>query len=227
MRGEYNFQSQYQQSPLSREGGLIKKDWLKFYEPGKVPRDFEWTIQSWDTACKIGDANDYSVCTTWKLIGRNYYLVDVFRERLTYPELKRRAVELFRKFRPFKVMIEDRASGTALIQEIVSEGVYCAEAFNPAPGSDKQARFAAHSIKFENGRVFLPDQAPWLDDYIREITGFPGSKHDDQVDSTSQALESLEPYAHSVAVFNGLESLSNRHYPTEYGGTNWPSLFRY
>jgi predicted phage terminase large subunit-like protein len=226
--GEYNFQSQYQQSPMSREGGLIKKSWLKFYEPGRFPSDvLEWTIQSWDTACKIGDANDFSVCTTWKLIGRDYYLVDVFRERLTYPELKRRAVELFNKFRPFKVVIEDQASGTALIQEIASEGVYCAEAYKRAPGSDKLVRFAAHSIKFENGRVFLPNQTPWLDEYIREITGFPGSKHDDQVDSTSQALESLEPCAKSVAVFKGLEYLSNLHYPTEYGGSDWPRLFRY
>jgi predicted phage terminase large subunit-like protein len=159
--GEYNFQSQYQQSPMSREGGLVKKSWLKFYETGRFPSsDLEWTIQSWDTACKIGDANDYSVCTTWKLIDRDYYLVDVFHERLTYPELKRRAVELFNKFRPFKVVIEDQASGTALIQEIASEGVYCAEAYKPAPGSDKLVRFAAHSIKFENGRVFLPNQRP-------------------------------------------------------------------
>jgi hypothetical protein len=88
-------------------------------------------------------------------------------------------------------------------------------------------RFAAHSIKFENGRVFLPNQAPWVDEYIREITGFPGSKHDDQVDSTSQALEGLEPYAKSVAVFKGLEYLSNLHYPMEYGGSDWPRLFRY
>lgn len=82
--GEYNFQSQYQQSPMSREGGLIRREWIKFYEPGQFPSDFTWTLQSWDTACKIGDANDYSVCTTWKLVGKNYYLVDVFRERLTY-----------------------------------------------------------------------------------------------------------------------------------------------
>ncbi len=216
--GEYNFQSQYQQSPMSREGGLIKKSWLKFYEPGKFPNNFMWTLQSWDTACKIGDANDYSVCTTWKLVGRNYYLVDVFRERLTYPELKKCAVELFRKFNPIKVVIEDQASGTALIQEITSAGVYCAEAFKPAPGSDKLVRFAAHSIKFENGRVFLPHQAPWLDEYVREITGFPGCKHDDQVDSTSQALESLEPYASSLAVFEGLKRLSSIYCAIERSG---------
>lgn len=203
--GEYNFQSQYQQSPLSREGSLIRKEWLRYYEPGKLPQDFEWIFQSWDTACKVGDANDYSVCTTWKAIGSNFYLIDVYRQRMTYPQLKRRAVELYNRFDPSKVLIEDQASGTALIQELRAEGIYCIEAYKPSPGSDKIARFAAQAIKFENGRVFLPKEAPWLDDYIREITGFPGSKHDDQVDSTSQALECLTPMANSVGAFAGLD----------------------
>ena len=82
----------------------------------------------------------------------------------------------------------------------------------PAPGSDKLARFAAHSIVFEAGRVLLPSQAPWLEEYIREITGFPGAKHDDQVDSTSQALENLNKQAKSDAFWNGLSSyLASRY----------------
>jgi predicted phage terminase large subunit-like protein len=216
--GEYNFQSQYQQSPMSREGGIVKREWLKFYEPGKFPSDFEWTIQSWDTACKTGDSNDFSVCTTWKLVGMQYFLIDVFRKRLTYPELKRCAIELFSKYRPTEVVIEDQASGTALIQELQDGGIYNIERYKPAPGSDKLTRFAAQSIKFENGKVFLPKDAPWLEEYIREITGFPGTKHDDQVDSTSQALESLARRAQSVAVFQGLERFYSRRYPIEYGG---------
>jgi predicted phage terminase large subunit-like protein len=214
--GEYNFQSQYQQSPMSREGGIVKREWLQFYESGKFPSDFEWTFQSWDTACKTGDSNDFSVCTTWKLVGMQYFLIDVFRKRLTYPELKRCAVELFGKYQPTKVVIEDQASGTALIQELQEGGIYCIERYKPAPGSDKLSRFAAQSIKFENGKIFLPKDAPWLDEYIREITGFPGTKHDDQVDSTSQALESLASRAHSVAVFHGLERFYSRRYPIEY-----------
>jgi len=210
--GEYNFQSQYQQSPMSREGGIVKREWLRFYEPGKFPQDFSCIIQSWDTAYKVGDANDYSVCTTWKLVGRDFYLIDVFRQRLTYPQLKRAAVELFRRYHPTAVVIEDQASGTALIQELESEGVYCIERYKPAPGSDKLARFAAHSIVFEAGRVLLPSQAPWLEEYIREITGFPGAKHDDQVDSTSQALENLNKQAKSDAFWNGLSSyLASRY----------------
>jgi predicted phage terminase large subunit-like protein len=187
--GEYTFQSQYQQDPMSREGGLIKKDWLSYYE--QAPKDFWYKLQSWDTASKCGDMNSYSVCTTWGVSNNNFYLLDVCRERLTYPQLKRKAGELFRKFDPSKVLIEDKSSGIPLIQELQSEGLYCLEACRSEPGRDKQMRLAEQSIKFEGGRVYLPEQAPWFDEYIREITGFPGSKYDDQVDSTTQALEFL------------------------------------
>lgn len=197
--GEYIYQSQYQQSPAAREGGVVKKAWLKFYDPTPaLSTKFWWSVQSWDTACKAGGANDYSVCTTWKLLEGDFYLVDVFRERLTYPDLKRAAVDLFNKHQPLKVLIEDQASGTALIQELSREGVYCIEPISTPPGSDKYTRLAAQSIKFENGRVFLPLGAPWLDKYIHEITSFPGAKHDDQVDSTTQALEFLAPVANFV-----------------------------
>ena len=188
--GDYNFQSQYQQNPVPLEGGLIKKEWLKFYEPEKVPNDF-YVLQSWDTANNCGELNDYSVCTTWGLFHMDFYLLDVYRKRVTFPQLKRAVGELFRKFHPQKVMIEEKSSGISLIQELKSEGVYFIEPYKPAPGSDKIMRLGAQSIKFENGRVFLPRQAPWLDDYERELTGFPGTKYDDQVDSTSQALDFL------------------------------------
>ena len=200
---EYNFQSQYQQAPTTREGGVVKRAWLKFYEPGERPRDYFKLIQSWDTACKSGDRNDWSVCTTWMVAGGNFYLLDLFRARLNYPELKRKAIELFKKYDPEKVLIEDRASGMMLIQELKGEGVYCVEPYSPAPGSDKQTRFAAHAMKFEGGKILLPQEAPWLEDYIAEITGFPGSKHDDQVDSTSQALEFLSTAARLSAPFVG------------------------
>jgi predicted phage terminase large subunit-like protein len=187
--GEYIFQSQYQQNPTSREGGLIKRDWFRYYD--QVPRDIWFLLQSWDTASKCGEMNSYSVCTTWGVFDNYFYLLDVHRERLTYPQLKRRAGELFRRFDPWKVLIEDKASGISLIQEFRAEGLYCIEACKPEPGRDKHVRLGEQSIKFESGRVYLPKQAPWLDEYIREITGFPGSKHDDQVDSTTQALEFL------------------------------------
>lgn len=191
--GEYNFNSQYQQSPTSRDGGMVKREWLKFYD--SRPRGYSTVAQSWDTACKSGDANDWSVCTTWMVCDGNYYLIHVSRERLNYPDLKRKAVELFTLHQPDKVYIEDRASGMALIQELKGEGVYCVQSYTPAPGSDKRVRFAAQAMKFESGKVLLPREANWLEAYIAEITGFPGSKYDDQVDSTSQALEMLDSCA--------------------------------
>jgi predicted phage terminase large subunit-like protein len=192
--GEYRFQSQYQQSPTSREGGVIKREWIRYYETARR-RDMECVLQSWDTANKGGECNDYSVCTTWGTREGNFYLLDVFRKRLNFPDLKRAALDLFREYAPSKLLIEDRGSGTSLFQELKSEYVWCLEAYNPQQGSDKLVRLEKQSVKFENGRVYLPKQAPWLDEYIQEIAGFPGTKHDDQVDSTSQALDVLEKYA--------------------------------
>lgn len=161
-----------------------------YYE--ELPKNFRYILQSWDTANKNGDGNDYSVCTTWGLCKKNFYLLDVYRKRMNYPQLKRAATELWNRFKPTKLLIEDKSSGTSLIQELKSAGLYSIEAYVPPPGSDKFFRTSAQSVKFENGRVFLPKWASWLDDYIREITAFPGGKYDDQVDSTSQALEFLD-----------------------------------
>jgi predicted phage terminase large subunit-like protein len=202
--GEYNFQSQYQQSPMSREGGLIKREWLQYYEPEQFSGRFTYVLQSWDTANKAEEMSDYSVCTTWGLAKHRFYLLDVYRERLTYPQLKRAVGELFRRSRPYKLLIEDKASGISLIQEIKAEGVYGVEAYKPEPGSDKFMRIAAQSIKFENRKVYLPANTPWLDEYVREITGFPGTKYDDQVDSTSQALEYLGTKDHCLAIWEKL-----------------------
>jgi len=186
--GEYNFESQYQQNPIPREGGLIKREWLRYYDPEALPA-FRMTVQSWDTANKAGEMNDYSVCTTWGIEDRKFYLLHVYRMRLNFPALKRAAKQLHERFNPDKLVIEDKASGTSLIQELKAEGIYGVELYQPAPGSDKFMRLAAQAIMFEEGRVRLPQGVPWLDEYVRELTGFPGPKFDDQVDSTAQALD--------------------------------------
>ena len=85
--GEYNFESQYQQNPIPREGGLIKREWLRYYDPEGLPT-FRMTVQSWDTANKAGEMNDYSVCTTWGIDDRKFYLLHVHRMRLNFPALK-------------------------------------------------------------------------------------------------------------------------------------------
>lgn len=140
-----------------------------------------------------GELNDFSVCTTWGVFDGHYYLLDVFRKRLNYPDLKRAVVELARQHHVDSIVIEDKVSGTQLIQELKQEdSLYGIKPYEPPPGSDKVLRLHTQSALFESGRVLLPVSAPWLDEYVREVTSFPGSKYDDQVDSTMQALDYLK-----------------------------------
>jgi len=189
--GEYNFESQYQQNPMPEGGAIIKTAWLRYYDPGDRP-GFDCILQSWDTANKSGELNDFSVCTTWGVTLDAYYLLAVFRKRLNYPDLKRAVQEQAREHQADIVLIEDKASGTQLIQDLKSEGIYGIEPYDSPPGSDKLLRLYAQSAEFESGRVRLPRSAPWLDEYRRELTTFPGTKYDDQVDSTTQALDHLK-----------------------------------
>jgi predicted phage terminase large subunit-like protein len=124
-------------------------------------------------------------------VGEDFYLLDVFRERLNYPDLKRAVLRQMEKFNPRMVLIEDKASGTQLIQEFKAEFVSNITPYLPPTGADKIMRLHACSGFFENRRVWLPKDAPWLHDYIAELTGFPGTRHDDQVDSTTQALDKM------------------------------------
>ena len=189
--GEYVFQSQYQQNPMPREGNMVKTEWLASYRPEERPREFVCILQSWDTANKVGELNDYSVCTTWGEYDKRYYLLDVFRARLNYPELKQAAKRQAELHHPTIISIEDKASGTQLIQDLRAEQVYSVTPYEPPTGTDKTMRLFAQTLVFEERRVLLPVFAPWLADYVRELTSFPGCKFDDQVDSTTQALECL------------------------------------
>jgi predicted phage terminase large subunit-like protein len=200
--GEYNFQSQFQQTPMPLEGGMIKREWLRYYEQEELPKRFTFKLQSRDTANKSGELNDYSVCTTWGLYEHRFHLLSVFRKRLSYPDLKRAFADQWKRFQPNKVLIEEKSSGISLIQELKGDGVFGIEAYEPPPRSDKLMRFNAQSTKFESGSVLLPRQAPWLDEYVREITGFPGCKYNDQVDSTAQALDYLGGKAYSAYVWS-------------------------
>jgi predicted phage terminase large subunit-like protein len=187
--GTYNFSSQYQQNPTPPGGSMVMIDWLKPYDPaGPKPR-FSVILQSWDTANKSGELNDYSVCTTWGMYDGHFYLLDVVRLRLNYPDLKRKVVEQIAKFNPSIVLIEDKASGTQLIQDLRAEGQFRVKPYPTPPQTDKVMRLHAQTAKFEGGLVHLPSSAPWLAEYVRELTTFPGGKFDDQVDSTTQALD--------------------------------------
>jgi predicted phage terminase large subunit-like protein len=168
-------------------GGLVKRAWFKHYTPDELPQNLERIVQSWDTANKATELSDFSVCTTWGIAGKDLYLLDVLRRRMEYPELKRGVREQYERFRPSAVLIEDKASGTQLIQELTREGLYAVTRYQPQ--SDKIMRMHAQTAMIENGFVHVPDAAPWLAQYLHEMTVFPNGKHDDQVDSTAQMLD--------------------------------------
>lgn len=184
--GEYNFASQYQQAPAPLEGGLVKAAWFKSYSPGELPQRFEQIVQSWDTANKLSELSDYSVCTTWGIRDQRVYLLHVLRKRMEYPELKRAVREQCQAHRATVVLIEDKASGTQLIQELIAEGLSAITRY--LPEHDKIMRLYAQTATIENGFVYLPREASWLAEYLHELTTFPNAKYDDQADSTSQAL---------------------------------------
>ena len=185
--GEYNFAGQYQQAPAPLEGGMIKMSWFKTYKDAELPLPFEFVIQSWDTANKATELSDYSVCTTWGVSKGRLYLLHVFRKRLEYPELKRAVRAQADAFSARNVLIEDKASGTQLIQELIREGFHPVTRYSTT--MDKIMRMHSVTGTIENGLVYLPEKAEWLAQYMHELTTFPNGKFDDQVDSTSQALD--------------------------------------
>lgn len=192
--GDYNFSAQYQQNPMPLGGAMVKTAWLRYYEPGEEPAKLPHIVQSWDTANKSTELADYSVCTTWGVHDRRYYLLDVYRARLNYPDLRRKVKELAQRYRPTAIVIEDKASGTQLIQDLKTEGVLWIWPYEPPAGTDKIMRLHAQTAAFENGLVLLPSRASWLSDYVTELTSFPGARYDDQVDSTAQALDYLKRF---------------------------------
>jgi predicted phage terminase large subunit-like protein len=135
----------------------------------------------------VTELSDYSVCTTWGVIEKQVYLLHVLRKRLNYPELKRAVIEQARMFGANYILIEDKASGTQLIQELLHAGVYGVTRYEPK--FEKILRMDSACGMIENGFVHLPEKAPWLNDLIDELQAFPKCKFDDQADSISQALD--------------------------------------
>jgi predicted phage terminase large subunit-like protein len=143
-------------------------------------------IQSWDTANKPSELADYSVCTTWGVKGPDFYLLNILRKKLDFPDLKRAVRLQSELFNPTTILIEDKASGTQLIQELIEGGMSKVTRYKP--DGDKIMRLHAQTATIENGFVHLPIEAHWLPDYLSELMMFPNGRYDDQVDSTAQAL---------------------------------------
>jgi len=183
--GSKAFNAQYQQNPLASSSNLLNIKWFRRYN-SNVPMPDGQIHQSWDCAFKVGDTADYSVCTTWLTTANCMYLLDVHRERLNFPDLKNMVISLYDRYTPRAVIIEDKAAGHSLIQQLQVETHLPVLSF--CPREDKITRFVTSTPLFEAGRVYLPYAAPWLAEYELEMMNFPHSKHDDQVDSTAQFL---------------------------------------
>lgn len=187
--GSRAFAAQYLQQPVAPDGTLIHWSWFKFFDepPEREPEDE--IVQSWDTANKAGLTNDYSVCTTWLVRNKTYYLLDVYRGRLEFPSLRRKVIDHAFEWRADRLVIEDAASGEALLQELSHAPPGATWWVEPVRfDKDKVQRAEAASVAIENGQVFLPRNALWLADLLQEIRNFPRGAHDDQVDSISQFL---------------------------------------
>jgi predicted phage terminase large subunit-like protein len=149
-------------------------------------------------ANKQGEENDYSVCSTWRIYDKRYYLIDLLRGRFDFPTLRTKVSQQAKLHKASQILIEDAGFGTALIQELKTAHF---SVVGVKPEYDKKIRMAIQSAKFENGQVFFPKEAPWLRDLEDELFAFPNGRHDDQVDSISQAL------GHKIASFWTNESL--------------------
>lgn len=175
----------YQQRPGKIEGDIFKTQWWKYYD--QVPPFFDSKIQFWDTAQVPGVTNDYCVCTTYGVKENNVHLLNVFREKLTAPELEDAAISEFNTWKPQQVTIENKASGIGLIQALQRFTKIPVVPY--LPQMDKLQRAIASTPFIRSGRVFLPRRAPWLEEFLKEHNQFPNAAHDDQVDTTSMMAE--------------------------------------
>lgn len=183
--------AQYQQKPTSEEGAIIKREWWKLWESDRPP-SCEFIIQSWDTAFTKSNRSDYSACTTWGVFhpdegpDAHVILLDAFKERLEFPDLKRKAFEMWKDWEPDAFVVEAKAAGAPLIYELRQMGIPVQE-FTPSRGNDKVVRVNAVSDLFSSGKVWAPRKR-WAEEVMEEIAGFPYSDNDDLTDSTTQAL---------------------------------------
>lgn len=221
--GQYAFQAQYMQAPVSREGNLIKHEWLsETYRAGQLPQRFDSIALSLDTAFKTSSSNDYSAVVIIGTLRKprdgyapGHYLLEAWRGRVEFAELKRKVVALHQTWHPNVVLIEDAASGQSLIQELRSG---TALPLRPVrPDRDKASRVHAVCPILESRQLILPEAAWWRDDFIAELTSFPAGAFDDWVDALAQALNHLrEADGPSAFIRAGNHSIAS-HWVREEG----------
>jgi len=187
--GKWN--AQWMQNPTSEEGSIIKREWWKVWDKDYVP-PLQHVIQSYDTAFLKKETADYSAITTWGVFhpdpdsGPNLILLDSVKERLEFPELRRKALEQYQYWKPETVVVEAKASGMPLTYELRKMGIPVIT-FTPSKGNDKHSRVNSVAPIFESGQVWAPDEK-FAEEVIEECAAFPYGDHDDLVDSTTQAV---------------------------------------
>jgi predicted phage terminase large subunit-like protein len=186
--------AQYMQQPTSDVSAIIKREWWKIWE-SDTPPFCEFLIQSWDTAFLKTERSDYSACTTWGVFYQpddtglnqaNIILLNAFKKRMEFPELKKRAYDEYKEWDPDALIVEAKASGAPLVFELRAMGIPVQE-YTPSRGNDKIARLNSVSDIFASGLVWVPN-THWAEELVEEVASFPSGEHDDLVDSTSQAL---------------------------------------
>jgi predicted phage terminase large subunit-like protein len=187
--GKWN--AQWMQNPTSEEGSIIKREWWNVWDKGYIP-PLNHVIQSYDTAFLKKETADYSAITTWGVFypnadsGPNLILLDALKERLEFPELRRKALEQYQYWKPETVVIESKASGLPLTYELRKMGIPVIN-FTPSKGNDKHSRVNAVAPLFESGQIWAPEEK-FAEEVIEECAAFPYGDHDDLVDSMTQAV---------------------------------------
>lgn len=201
--GDREFEALYQQNPYILGGNIVKEGWFKKYK--ELP-EFHALAIGVDTAFKKGQTNDYSVFTIAGITEMgDIYILSVVREKLEFPDLKRKAIALNVVYRGRGLRgfwVEDNASGQSLIQELRTTAGIAVIPWKPG-ANDKVVRAQGITPLIEAGRVFIPEEAEWLDDWLSELSSFPSSKHDDQMDSLVIVLDVL-----SRMVVTGMKEFS-------------------
>jgi len=186
--------AQYQQNPVSESAAIVKREWWQEW-PHDEPPNCDFILQSWDTAFEKTSRADYSACTTWGVFYQpddngttqaNIILLNAFRDRMEFPELKRAAIEEYKEWQPDGIIIEKKASGAPLIYEMRAMGIPVQE-FTPTRGNDKISRLNGVADIFASGRVWAP-ATRWAEEVIDEVADFPAGQNDDYVDTVSMAM---------------------------------------
>ena len=186
--GSRDWAALYQQHPVPDGGALFKLEWFRRWTATSLPPEFDHTLMSWDMTFKDSKNSDYVVGQVWGKKGPNFYLLDQVRGQWDFVKTKEMVRVLAHKWpRVVRKLVEDKANGSAVISELKST----VSGFVPiTPTESKEARASSVTPYFEAGNVFIPEDsaAPWVPHYVSELLEFPAGSHDDQVDSTTQAL---------------------------------------